>query len=91
MDDFLYTLGIIQSSVVGDALEDIYFYDWQIGSQEDMTPGLVDVSIFGTYAATIPDHLAKNILVWRRLHAKGPRVPDGAGELQVQRFLLLPN
>ena len=45
MDDFLYTLGIIQSSVVADALEDIYFYDWQIGSQEDMTPGLVDVSV----------------------------------------------
>ena len=59
MDDFLYTLGIIQSSVVGDALEDIYFYDWQIGSQEDMTPGLVDVSYIGTYAVTIPDHLAK--------------------------------
>ena len=44
MYDFLYTLGIVQSSVVAEALEDIYFYDWQIGSQEDMTPGLVDVS-----------------------------------------------
>ena len=46
MYDFLYTLGIVQSSVVAEALEDIYFYDWQIGSQEDMTPGMVDVSIF---------------------------------------------
>ena len=46
MYDFLYTLGIVQSSVVAEASEDIYFYDWQIGSQEDMTPGMVDVSIF---------------------------------------------
>ena len=29
--------------------------------------------------------------VWRRLHAQGSRVPDGAGELQVQRLFLLPN
>ena len=52
MYDFLYTLGIVQSSVVAEALEDIYFYDWQIGSQEDMTPGLVDVSI--SMQLTIP-------------------------------------
>ena len=45
MDDLLNILGIVQTSVVGNALEDLYFYDWQIGSQEDMTPGLVDVCI----------------------------------------------
>ena len=45
MDDLLNILGIVQSNVVGNALEDLYFYDWQIGSQEDMTPGLVDVCI----------------------------------------------
>ena len=45
MDDLLNILGIVQTSVVGNALEDLYFYDWQIGSQEDMTPGLVDVCV----------------------------------------------
>ena len=60
MYDFLYTLGIVQSSVVAEALEDIYFYDWQIGSQEDMTPGMVDVSIFVPFKLlwlAIVDHI----------------------------------
>ena len=46
MYDMLSTLGISQPNVVGQMLEDMYFYDWQIGSQEDMTPGIVDVSFF---------------------------------------------
>ena len=45
MDDLLNFMGIAQSSIVRHSLEDEYFYDWQIGSQEDMTPGLVDVSL----------------------------------------------
>ena len=44
MDDLINYMGIVQSSVVRGSLEDEYFFDWQIGSQEDMTPGLVDVS-----------------------------------------------
>ena len=44
MNDLLNFMGIAQNSVVRNSLENEYFYDWQIGSQEDMTPGLVDVS-----------------------------------------------
>ena len=57
MNDLLYTLGITQSSVVADALEDLYFQDWQIGSQEDMMPGLVDVGLiaFKVYHLTLPN------------------------------------
>ena len=43
MYDLLAILGISGTNVVGEMLEDMYFYDWQIGSQEDMTPGIVDV------------------------------------------------
>ena len=43
MYDMLSTLGISQPNVVGQMVENMYFYDWQIGSQEDMTPGIVDV------------------------------------------------
>ena len=43
MYDLLAILGISEPNVVGKMLEDMYFYDWQIGSQEDMTPGIVDV------------------------------------------------
>ena len=43
MYDMLAILGITGTNVVGEMLEDMYFYDWQIGSQEDMTPGIVDV------------------------------------------------
>ena len=46
MYDMLSTLGISQPNVVGQMVENMYFYDWQIGSQEDMTPGIVDVSFF---------------------------------------------
>ena len=45
MDDLLNFMGVAQSSVVRNFVQDEYFYDWQIGSQEDMTPGLVDVSL----------------------------------------------
>ena len=45
MDDLLNFMGIAQSSVVRNSLQQEYFYDWQIGSQEDLTPGLVDVSV----------------------------------------------
>ena len=44
MDDLLNFMGVAQSSVVRNFVQDEYFYDWQIGSQGDMTPGLVDVS-----------------------------------------------
>ena len=43
MYDMLSILGISQPNVVGQMVENMYFYDWQIGSQEDMTPGIVDV------------------------------------------------
>ena len=43
MNDMLAILGINDANVVGGLVEDMYFYDWQIGSQEDMTPGIVDV------------------------------------------------
>ena len=46
MYDLLAILGISEPNVVGKMLEDMYFYDWQIGSQEDMTPGIVDVRFF---------------------------------------------
>merc|ERR1712241_1130375 len=42
MNDLLNFLSIAQNSVVRNSLENEYFYDWQIGSQEEMTPGLVD-------------------------------------------------
>ena len=45
MNDLLNFMGIAQNSVVRNSLENEDFYDWQIGSQEDMTPGLVDVSL----------------------------------------------
>ena len=44
MYDLLAILGLSDANVVAGMLEDMYFYDWQIGSQEDMTPGVVDVS-----------------------------------------------
>ena len=44
MYDLLAILGLSDANVVAGMLEDMYFYDWQIGSQEDMTPGIVDVS-----------------------------------------------
>ena len=52
MYDLLAILGISGTNVVGEMLEDMYFYDWQIGSQEDMTPGIVDVrNIYNFYSS----------------------------------------
>ena len=45
MDEFLNILGVTSANAIAPSMEDLYFDDWQIGSQEEMTPGLVDVSV----------------------------------------------
>ena len=45
MDDFLNIMGVHSANAIAGELEEEYFYDWQLGSQEEMTPGIVDVSV----------------------------------------------
>ena len=45
MDDFLSIMGVHSANAIAGELEEEYFYDWQLGSQEEMTPGIVDVSM----------------------------------------------
>ena len=74
MNDLLNFMGIAQNSVVRNSLENEYFYDWQIGSQEDMTPGLVDVSLLDQIYLFLSTSF---LSVWRCIYAQGPRVPNG--------------
>ena len=45
MEEFLNILGVTSANAIAPSMEELYFEDWQIGSQEEMTPGLVDVSV----------------------------------------------
>ena len=56
MDDFLNIMGVHSANAIAGELEEEYFYDWQLGSQEEMTPGIVDVSV---YMATLTMNFIK--------------------------------
>ena len=89
MDDLINYMGIVQSSVVRGSLEDEYLFDWQIGSQEDMTPGLVDVS--QKRLNFLPAIIKLVSTVWWCIPAQGSRVSNGGGKFKVRPLLFLPD